>query len=226
MSISGQNDVLCSESIMKHPQHDNRDRRVSRTVQALRSSLFELVQEKHYDSITVQDIIDRANVGRSTFYTHFRDKEDLFVGDWKNFLSMIAEHIDLRHEGRIAPVAGLMTHLKDVHPYYRALVRSGKVDRRFSQGKEFLAEKIEEKITASGQQLSVPPAIVAHYLALQIFGLLKWWLDHNMPYTPEEMDKMFHTLVAPGIVNALKSSTNDDAKARAAPVHTPHGFHH
>ncbi len=211
---------------MKHPQHDNRDRRVSRTVQALRSALFELVQEKHYDSITVQDIIDRANVGRSTFYTHFRDKEDLFVGDWKNFLSMIAAHIDLRQEGRIAPVAGLMTHLKDVHPYYRALVRSGKVDRRFAQGKEFLAEKIEEKIAASGQQLNVPAAIAAHYLALQIFGMLKWWLDHNMPHTPEEMDRMFHLLVEPGIVGILNTSTTDDSKAHAAAMHTPHVFKH
>lgn len=211
---------------MKHPAHDNRDRRVSRTVQALRSSLFELVQEKHYDSITVQDIIDRANVGRSTFYTHFRDKEDLFVGDWKNFLSTIAEHIDLGHKGRIAPVAGLMTHLKDVHPYYRALVRSGKVDRRFAQGKEFLAEKIEEKIADSGQQLGIPAGIAAHYLALQIFGLLKWWLDHNMPYTPEEMDTMFHLLVAPGIANALGVRATDDAEAHAASMHTPHVFRH
>ena len=59
------------------------DRRVGRTVTSLRKALTELILEKHYDSITVQDIIDRANVGRSTFYTHFRDKEDVLISDWK-----------------------------------------------------------------------------------------------------------------------------------------------
>ena len=53
------------------------DRRVDRTVTALRKALIDLILEKHYDSITVQDIIDRANIGRSTFYTHFVGKEDL-----------------------------------------------------------------------------------------------------------------------------------------------------
>src|SRR3954470_3024607 len=112
------------------------DRRPAKTVSALRTSLIELMLEKHYDSITVQDIIDRANVGRSTFYSHFRDKEDLLVGDWKRFLGMLAAHIDLdaAANGRLAPVEGLMMHLKDYHPFYRALVRSGKSERLFNLG--------------------------------------------------------------------------------------------
>ncbi len=212
---------------MKHPQHDNRDRRVSRTVQALRSALFELVQEKHYDSITIQDIIDRANVGRSTFYTHFRDKEDLLIGDWKKFLGLIAAHIDLNGGGHLAPVEGLMMHLKDYHAFYRALVKSGKIERLFATGIEYLAEKIEEKISvreAKGQKLSVPAAVCAHYLALQIFGLLKWWLDRNMPYTPQEMDAMFHALVTPGIRNILENVEKTTGQNAGKTVHfvSPH----
>ena len=180
------------------------DRRKLKTVAALRSALLQLIVEKHYDAITVQDIIDRANVGRSTFYTHFRDKEDLLIGDWKKFLGVIAAHINLPPLwGSVAPIEGLMAHVKDYHPLYRALVKSGKTERLFSVGTEHLAEKIEEKIAASDLALDIPPQVCAHYLSLQIFGMLKWWLDRNMPYGPAEMGRMFSLLVAPGITNAV-----------------------
>ena len=186
--------------------------------------MFELIQEKHYDSITVQDIIERANIGRSTFYVHFRDKEDLFIGDWKNFLEMIAGHIDVLKaaSGRVAPVEGLMMHLKDVHPYYRALVRSGKTDRLFSLGTEFLAEEIEKKLVADGIKLSIPPAVCAHFISLQIFGSLKWWLDRDMPYDPVEMGRIVNELVAPAIANV---SGPTYAGTTSGPAFTHAGIH-
>lgn len=206
------------------------DRRIDRTVSSLRKALTELILEKHYDLITVQDIIDRANVGRSTFYTHFRDKEDVLIGDWKRILGFFVESINFEYAGktRFVPVRELMLHLKEFHALYRALVRSGKAERLFATGTSYLANGIEVKIAAFAgpeTQPSVPPAVSAHFVALQIFGLLKWWLDHNMPYSPEEMDEMFHTLVAPGIVDALKSSERADVKAQAAHGQPPRGFH-
>jgi AcrR family transcriptional regulator len=183
------------------------DRRVVRTITSLRGALIELILEKHYDSITVQDIIDRANVGRSTFYTHFRDKEDLLIGDWKKFLNLVAAHIDLTAAPgpRLVPFDGLLMHLKDYHALYRAFVKSGKTERLFNVGTEFLADAIEKKIAADPRHSStaVPPAVCAHFLALQIFGLMKWWLDRNMPYTPAEMNDMFHQLVGPGVHKVL-----------------------
>ena len=159
--------------------------------------------EKHYDSITVQDIIDRANVGRSTFYSHFRDKEDLLVGDWKRFFQVIADHTNITaaENENVAPIEPVFVHLKDMHALYRALVRSGKTDRLFSVGIDYLAQKREEKIrqTADISSIGVRPEFFAHLLSLQIFGTLKWWLDRDMPHTPAEMSQMFETLVSPGI---------------------------
>lgn len=57
----------------------NKDRRVQRTQQLLREALFALIQEKGFEKLSVQDIIDRANVGRATFYAHFDNKEDLLL---------------------------------------------------------------------------------------------------------------------------------------------------
>src|SRR5579863_8113421 len=67
------------------------DRRIERTRQLLRQALFSLVQEKGFDAVTVQDIIDRANVGRSTFYVHFVDKEDLLVQAMDPFSAELKE---------------------------------------------------------------------------------------------------------------------------------------
>lgn len=211
--------ILFNNDIM-HESTDLADRRVAKTVASLRLALTELIIEKHYDTITVQDIIDRANVGRSTFYTHFRDKEDLLIGDWKKFLGLIAAHIDIDgiDGGHIAPIEGLMMHLKDYHAFYRALVRSGKIERLFATGIEHLAAKIEEKVNKREKlagRISVPPAICSHYLALQIFGLLKWWLDHNMPYPPAEMDRIFHALVGPGMSQLVTPSSDTTMSAAA-----------
>ncbi|NJM53793.1 MAG: TetR family transcriptional regulator [Blastocatellia bacterium] len=89
-------------------KNETADRRTNRTQKALRNALIELILEKHYDTISVQDIIDRADIGRSTFYNHFRDKEDLFRGDWERVLHHFVEQITAENlrEGRIFPIRG------------------------------------------------------------------------------------------------------------------------
>lgn len=69
----------------------NSDRRVRRTRKLLHSAFLELVIEKGYDKITIQDILDRADVGRSTFYVHFRDKEALLTASFDNMRDQLEE---------------------------------------------------------------------------------------------------------------------------------------
>jgi AcrR family transcriptional regulator len=183
------------------------DRRINRTQQALRNALIELILEKHYDTISVQDIIDRANVGRSTFYNHFRDKEDLFRGDWERLLNHFVGQITVEklNEGRIFPIWEVFEHLKDFHHFYRALVKSGKVEKIFSQGQSYLSRKFEEKFSSLlASDIPIPIPILANYLAGEIFSNLKWWLDNNMPYSPQQMDKFFHQIVMSGLKLKVK----------------------
>src|SRR5512134_762137 len=69
------------------------DRRVQRTRQSLQDALVELIVEKGYEDITIQDVIDRANVGRSTFYTHFLDKEDLFLSEFEGLWRQLEQSL-------------------------------------------------------------------------------------------------------------------------------------
>jgi hypothetical protein len=87
------------------------------------------------------------------------------------------------------------------------LVKSNKIDRLFISGQRYFAGIIEGKLESElvdKSELSVPLPILANYLAEEIFSHLKWWLDNNMPYSPERMDEIFHQLVVPGFCNSIK----------------------
>ncbi len=206
------------------------DRRPQRTRRQLSRALVGLITEKRFDDITVQNVIDRADVGRSTFYTHFRDKEDLLQKDLERFLDGFAQHIDWDKAGHesFVPVVHLFSHLQDFQPFYKGLVRSRKADSLFKTGVGYLSRKIEISFTARSEQrppqtghrtgvlapqsgtgesptLQVPVPILANFLAIELFALLKWWLDHEMPYTPERMDEIYHQLVNPAFQIASDS---------------------
>jgi AcrR family transcriptional regulator len=184
------------------PQNKKKDRRTARTQRSLSGALVSLVTEKRFDDITVQEVIDRADVGRSTFYSHFRDKEDLFQQDWERFLEGLAQHIDWDKAGQagFVPVAYLFKHLQEFQTFYKSLVRSQKADAIFKSGVSYLSEKIESALSErlKGKPLpSTPIPILSNCLSSELFSLLKWWLDRGMPYLPERMDEIFHELIGP-----------------------------
>jgi AcrR family transcriptional regulator len=166
--------------------------------------------EKRYDGITVQDIIDRANVGRSTFYAHYLDKEDLLVSDFTRVLDALTQQMHQHGQGdQHAPpsLALFFHHVQTHHQLYAALVRGGGIDLLYKKGHERMRHNIEQHLQAlvpSNQNSLAPLPLVADYLAGTILTLLKWWLDNNMPYPPEQMEAMFHQLVLPGVHKTLQ----------------------
>lgn len=190
------------------PKKTTSDRRTRRTRHKVSGALVDLIKEKRFDDITVQNLIERAGVGRSTFYTHFRDKEDAFEHQWKQFNQMLADKINWDKAGKDSffPVTFFFQHLQEAQTFYRGLVRSGKIDAIFKSGVAYLSHNIEAALRKkfTTHQIAIPVSVLSHYLANEFFGLLKWWLDARMPYTPEAMDEMFHRLVNPTITSALQ----------------------
>jgi AcrR family transcriptional regulator len=207
---NGQKGTRCSRMRAMLLKSKKLDRRTTRTKRSLSEALVELIHEKRFDDITVQDVIDRADVGRSTFYSHFRDKEDLFQKDWQQFLDGFASHIDWEKAGKesFVPVVYLFRHLQEYQQFYKGLVRSRKTEAVFKSGVNYLSQRIEATLTTRfmGKAApSLPLPILSNYLAVELFALLKWWLDHQMPYPPERMDEIFHELVTPTFQTALKN---------------------
>ncbi len=77
------------------------DRRSQRTRDTLIQAMLALIETKHYDQITVQDIVDRANVGRSTFYAHFDNKDELLSSGFEQMLDKLVEHMDIGEDNRL-----------------------------------------------------------------------------------------------------------------------------
>jgi AcrR family transcriptional regulator len=190
-------------------KHAKADRRSQRTRQLLSAALIDLMLQKRYDAITVQDIIDRANIGRSTFYAHYLDKDDLLVSDFTRVLDVLRDQMRKQEQanGRTSPSITLFfEHVQTHHQLYKALVRGGGIDLLYKKGHERLRQNIEqhlEELLPASSTPSVPLPLVADYLAGTILNMLKWWLDRDLPYTAEQMDAMFRQLVLPGVQNTL-----------------------
>ena len=187
------------------------DRRVRRTREVLGDALVGLMHEKPFDQIKVHDVLNRAEVGRSTFYSHYRDKEDLFVSDVDEFWSAMATMLSRRHEAsrRVAPVRELFEHVGQVRDFYAALVKSEKVHDVMDLGIAHFARGIEQRFRElqSTEISSSARQAVAHSLAGALFSMLFWWLDRGMPSPAAEMDELYHRLVWSGAAITLAPST-------------------
>src|SRR5437016_6759787 len=109
------------------------DERIRRTHERLGKALVQLIQEKPIDDVTVQEVLDRASVGRSTFYLHFRDKNDLLLSELEKFLEMMSTALSIRKEEsrRVVPVAELFAHIGKQKKIYGALADPGCLDDFF-----------------------------------------------------------------------------------------------
>ena len=179
------------------------DRRVRRTRDRLGDALMKLLVEKPFDEITVQNVLDRAGVSRATFYSHFRDKNDLFLSDSDEFLegmAMALSRFGCKSE-RVAPVQELFAHIAEARPFYNALIESGKIHEVWDLGKDHFARGIEERLAQIPRARGIARdrrAAMAHGLAGSLVGMLTWWVQHGMSPSPAEMDKLFHKLVWSG----------------------------
>jgi len=183
------------------------DRRVQRTRYALRAALISLLPERGWDDLSVQDICERANVGRSTFYMHFRNKEELLVGglgDLRGGLRAQANAAKEEGRGDLPFVRGLIEHVHEQRKLFRALIgrRSGQVvQMRFREMVLQLAEEDLSRLVAARWQRDAS----AHYIAGALVELLAWWVEGRCACTADQIERLFHQLTAPAIAR-LKSS--------------------
>ena len=186
------------------PQRRKTDQRIRRTHQRLGSALVELIQEKPMHEVTVQEVLDRASVGRSTFYLHFRDKNDLWLSQLEHFLEIMSTMLTASNEKslRVVPVTEMFAHIGEQKKLYRAMVDAGQLDAFFDLAQDYFARGIKQRLLESGRLEKLPQRelnVRAYALAGSLLSLLQWWLDHGAKEPPEEMDKLFHQMVWNGV---------------------------
>ncbi len=180
------------------------DARVRRTRDALGDALIALMQEKAFETITVQEVLDRAHVSRSTFYTHYSDKDDLLMSDSEEFFEALSMALSAHGDksDRVFPVKEFFNHLADVQPFYKALVKSGKFQENMELARGHFARGIERRLSELPRAKSIPAnerSAIAFTHAGALLSLLAWWLDRGMREPPEQMDELFHRMVWNGL---------------------------
>jgi AcrR family transcriptional regulator len=185
------------------------DRRVQRTQQLLRQALFSLIHEKGFEALSVQDIIDRANIGRATFYTHFDNKEDLLVSGFDNLRASLRERqreaLSRRtnlNDRVFAFSHEMFAHANEYRDVFQAMVgkRSGAVVQRLLHN--VLLDLVRNDLKATVQRYdpgSVPVEAQAQFIAGALFGLLIWWLNGKKRLSVEEVNTLFQRLALPAL---------------------------
>lgn len=187
------------------------DRRVRRTRGAVRQALVALIVERGWDGFSVQDLCERADVGRSTFYLHFADKEEVVDGAFADLGREL--RAQLASTGSARPLAfsrGLLDHAQEHLQVFRALV--GRRASHLVQGKmrQLVTDLVREdvaRLLPAGRRREAAAA----FLAGALFDLLIWSLEAKPPASAEEADALFHELAAP--VLAAAQATRPERKA-------------
>ena len=177
------------------------DRRQRKTRQAIYQAFEELMASSHYSQITVAQIIERADVGRSTFYDHFETKDDLLEQMCVEMFDHVFEgvsvscetHAHLEVEGLEGLLAHLLYHLRDNHgAVCGKLLREGepRFTEYFSRHLTLLFERKPPRLSAE-----LPPELASRLLVSAFCQAISWWFENDTPCTPEELARWFMLFV-------------------------------
>jgi AcrR family transcriptional regulator len=194
-------------------KNDKQDRRSQRTRGLVNSAMFDLMFERDYDAITIQDILDRSGIGRSTFYSHYFDKDDVLTSIVEQMLATFDQEFSRRNPGEgLIPALALFKHGRENHRHLRAMLRGRAGDVLWEAAHAALSRTIAQNLTVvypGGNSSSILNEDVARYVAGSFLQLLKWWIVAELPYPPEEMENMFNQLAMPGVRCVFEGKTSN-----------------
>lgn len=197
--------------------HKRPDRRVGRTRRRLKEALLELIRERRYDAITIEDITARADVGRSTFYSHFDSKEDLLFAGFDHWLLSLAESVppgqDIAHPdgGRVQFQFSLpfLQHVRSQKRFFEAIIVGTSDVRIRRKTTALLVQTVQHEMAraasarsngaeSSGQAdegATVMRDARAHCVVGAFLGLVAWWLETGTKLSAEAVDHVFQGMV-------------------------------
>lgn len=187
------------------------DARIRRTQSRLRDALVSLIHEKNYDAIVVNDILERADVGRSAFYAHFANKHALLDDGIEHVLR---SHAPRQIPASLGPFGKIVWFSLPFFEYvgqcrHTTRLKTSRSGRAVVHGhlRKLLVERVQQEINATALSLKTDAlAIPADLLAQHVVGTfvlaLNWWVDARSSLSPREVDDLFLTLVGPVLAAA------------------------
>jgi AcrR family transcriptional regulator len=185
------------------------DRRVARTRAMLQRALNALTLEKGYEAITIEDICEAANVGRSTFYAHYIGKDDLKRSGLEHLRQQLLDHqraalaaADNGGNRSLAFSLPMFEHAREHIDLYRALVGNHGGAVALGTIRQILSDLVRDELHASAGKNpngAIPRELVVHYVVGAYMAVMTWWLDGGAKLPPQQVDAMFRRLAIEGI---------------------------
>lgn len=191
------------------------DRRIRRTREALHKALISLVLERGYEAVTIKDIVDRANVGRSTFYAHYLSKEDLLTAEVMELRAVLvarqrralAQGYSIS-ERSLGFSQALFEHAQDYRDIYRALVGERGASIMIARIRALLIELVRQElseIVPREVRQAIPHSALVQFVVGSLMSILTWWLDDKSNLEPSQVDAIFRRLTIPAIEAAARN---------------------
>jgi len=189
-------------------EQEKKDRRIRKTRQILRDTLLTLLKEKRFDDISVQDIIERADMARSTFYVHYMDKDDLLTGRHGIFAENLSQQLTT-HAGDASAFSSRVWfyHIQAQGDILKVIAKDSAMELAMKTLRGIILDSVQHGMQAHtqiGSDSNVPLPLIVDYLADTMMTLIKWWAKDDMKKTPEQMDAIFQQLVMPGVLSVLR----------------------
>lgn len=195
------------------PMKKTEDRRTQKTRKALNEALFSLMAEKRYESISVQEILERADIGRSTFYTHFRDKNELLIDGLQGLEELLRSAQESSsaaskhsYEKVIGFSLAMFEHAHDHKDIYRSLVGGHgwdivrqKLEGTLVQLMKQQARPLYKRTSAS----EIPFDLFIDFLGATFIAVITWWFHCKKPISPEGINTLFRELTIPALTANL-----------------------
>lgn len=177
------------------------DRRINKTRKAIFTAFETLLTEKRYEQITVQDIIDKADIGRSTFYAHFETKDDLLKSTCRNMFDHIFEEhpsSESSHDFSAGSdslkdrLTHILYHLQDDRKWYERIFACESAELFWGYFKmQFLDLIRRYDAEKKAEKLSVPGSFYLNYYCSTFIEAVKWWFENGLKTSPEELERYF-----------------------------------
>lgn len=180
------------------------DRRVRRTRAAIQSALTQLILEKGYEAVTVSDIIDRADIGRSTFYSHFTDKRDVFKDMIAELSFFLRTHPTAADAAMFAFSLPLFEHIVEQKHVLRALFGRGGHAFALEETSSALSLVVADDIASRHPSVSAErQSLAVDFVVGAYVSVIGHWLESKRAYTAQELDDDFRAFAIPGTEGVL-----------------------
>jgi AcrR family transcriptional regulator len=187
------------------------DRRVARTRKALHGALMSLILRKGYEAITIQDIIDEADIGRSTFYAHYTGREDVLRSGFQTLRALLMEtqrNAPVKRHGPHDEALGfsvaMFEHAREYRDVYRALVGGRGSVVAVNEIRQVLSEVVKKELSGVEDDDAVPRDVRVQFIVGTFLTMLTWWLEGKPRLAPTEVDAMFRRLVLDGVGPSIR----------------------